>query len=143
MNKEIVLPSNIQVLVADDMMTMRKLIRKELNKMGLHKVVEAEDGQSAWNKIIVALDSGTPFELMLLDWKMPKRLGIDILRKIRSYEKMKYVPVLIMTAEAEKQDVINAIHTGVSGVVLKPFTANILRQKIFSAWETYESKRAA
>jgi two-component system chemotaxis response regulator CheY len=116
-----------RVLVVDDMMTMRKLVTKALKEFGLTDVVEATDGAKAWEALT---GSPTPVGLIVSDWNMPNSTGMDLLKRVRSESRFKDLPFLLVTAEAEKTQVAEAIQAGVSGYVVKPFTPPSLKEKL-------------
>jgi len=111
------------VLVADDSGTMRKIIIRSLNAVGITSVVEAADGAQA-----VALFKPGAFDLVLTDWNMPGKTGLEVIKEIRAQDAK--VPVIMITTEAEKQRVLAAIQAGVSDYLVKPFTAETLREKL-------------
>ncbi|MBI3223006.1 MAG: chemotaxis response regulator CheY [Nitrosomonadales bacterium] len=112
-------------LVVDDFSTMRRIVRNLLKELGFSDVQEAEDGVDALAK----LRSGD-FEFVVSDWNMPNMTGIELLRAIRADEKLKHLPVLMVTAEAKKENIIEAAQAGASGYVVKPFTAATLDEKL-------------
>lgn len=116
----------IKVLVADDFPTMRRIVKNLLKQIGFENIDEAEDGVQALNK----LKSGN-YGLVVSDWNMPSMEGIDLLRNIRQEaEPLKNIPFLMVTAEAEKEKVIEAIKAGVDNYIVKPFTAEVLKEKL-------------
>jgi two-component system chemotaxis response regulator CheY len=116
---------NFPVLVVDDFSTMRRIIKSALKQMGLEDVTEAEDGNIAFQKLKLK-----EFRLIVSDWNMPNCMGIDLLRKVRADEKYKHIPFLMVTAEARKDNVLEAAKAGVSNYITKPFTAEELQKKI-------------
>ena len=116
-----------RVLVVDDMMTMRKLVVKVCKEIGFTDITEAEDGAKAWEKVAAA---APPFGLVISDWNMPNTTGLDLLRRVRGDAKFAKLPFLMVTAEAEGHQVVEAVKAGVSNYVVKPFTADALRDKI-------------
>lgn len=124
---------DIKVLVVDDMLTMRKLVKKCLVDIGFALISEADDGESAWPLITQAIEQGQPFRLIVSDWNMPKVKGIDLLRKVRADERIKATPFVLLTAEAEQHQVVEAVNAGVSGYVTKPFTPAMLNEKLMKA----------
>jgi two-component system chemotaxis response regulator CheY len=117
--------TGIKVLVVDDFPTMRRIVKNLIKQVGFESIDEAEDGQQAWNK----LKSGN-FGLILCDWNMPKMEGIDLLKNIRQDAALKDIPFIMITAEAEKEKVIEALKAGVDNYIVKPFTAEVLREKL-------------
>ena len=121
---------NMSMLVVDDFPTMRRIVRSLLKELGSNNVEEAEDGQDALNK----LRSGK-FEFVVSDWNMPNLDGLDMLKQIRADESLKHLPVLMVTAEAKKENIIAAAQAGANGYVVKPFTAAILEEKLNKIFE--------
>lgn len=116
---------NTKFLVVDDFSTMRRIVRNLLKELGFANVQEAEDGVDALNKL-----RSEPFDFVVSDWNMPNMTGIDLLRSIRADESLKHLPVLMVTAEAKKENIIMAAQAGASGYVVKPFTAVTLDEKL-------------
>ncbi len=115
----------MKVLVADDFATMRKIVRNILKQIGFDNIVEAEDGQAA-----VQVLRNENIGLVVTDWNMPNMNGLELLEKIRSDPKTAHLPVLMVTAEGLKDNVVAAVKAGVNNYVVKPFTAEILQEKI-------------
>jgi len=116
---------NMKILVVDDFSTMRRIIRNILKQLGYSNIEEAEDGDVAFEKLKEA-----EYDFVITDWNMPNMTGLDLLKAIRSNEKLKDLKVLLVTAEAEKENVVQAAQAGVNDYVVKPFTADVLEQKI-------------
>ncbi|OGT24953.1 MAG: histidine kinase [Gallionellales bacterium RIFOXYB12_FULL_54_9] len=112
-------------LVVDDFSTMRRIVRNLLKELGFVNVQEAEDGVQALSKL--RTDS---FDFVVSDWNMPNMTGIELLREIRADAKLKHLPVLMVTAEAKRENIIEAAQAGASGYVVKPFTAATLDEKL-------------
>ncbi|MEP6932832.1 MAG: chemotaxis response regulator CheY [Nitrospirota bacterium] len=128
MNKEIeIMPAdqNMKILVVDDMSTMRRIVKNIMKQLGFANVEEAENGQDALDKL-----RQESFGFVISDWNMPVMTGIELLRAIRADDKLKAIPVLMVTAEAQKENLIEAIQAGVSNYIVKPFTAEILQEKM-------------
>ncbi|HYQ38222.1 MAG TPA: chemotaxis response regulator CheY [Pseudomonas sp.] len=121
---------NMSMLVVDDFPTMRRIVRSLLKELGFSNVEEAEDGQDALNK----LRAGN-FEFVVSDWNMPNLDGLEMLKQIRADDKLKHLPVLMVTAEAKKENIIAAAQAGANGYVVKPFTAAILEEKLNKIFE--------
>ena len=119
-----------KILVVDDMATMRKIIKNMLVNLGYKKIVEADDGIPAWNMISDSQELGEGFDFIVSDWNMPGMTGIDLLKKIRADERFARLPFLIVTAEAEQANVVIAVKAGVSNFVCKPFSVQVLKEKI-------------
>lgn len=116
---------NMKILVVDDMSTMRRIVKNILKQLGFSNVEEAENGQEALNKL-----KADGFDFVVSDWNMPVMPGIDMLRAIRADDKLKQIPVLMVTAEAQKENLVEAIKAGVNNYIVKPFTAETLQEKI-------------
>ena len=116
---------NTKFLVVDDFSTMRRIVRNLLKELGFANVQEADDGVDALNKL-----RSEPFDFVVSDWNMPNMSGIDMLRAIRADDSLKHLPVLMVTAEAKKENIIMAAQAGASGYVVKPFTAATLDEKL-------------
>lgn len=119
------LNTGAKILVVDDFSTMRRFIRGILEQLGYREVEEADDGDSALEKL-----RGTRFNLVIADWNMPRMNGLDLVRAIRADEGLKTIPVLMVTAEASKENIIEAVKSGASGYVVKPFSSDVLKEKI-------------
>ncbi len=117
--------TSIKVLVVDDMSTMRRILKNVLKQIGFSNLVEAENGQDALNKLKVG-DIG----LIVSDWNMPIMQGIELLRTVRADAELKHLPFLMVTAEDQKENIIEAVQAGVSNNVVKPFTAEALQGKL-------------
>jgi two-component system chemotaxis response regulator CheY len=116
---------NMRFLVVDDFSTMRRIVRNLLKELGFNNVEEAEDGAVALTK----LRAGR-YDFVVADWNMPNMDGLTMLQTIRSDESLKHLPVLMVTAEAKKENIIAAAQAGASGYVVKPFTAAVLDEKL-------------
>ena len=123
--------TELKILVVDDFATMRRIIRNLLKELGFDNVDEAEDGVSALAKLHSA-----PFDFVVSDWSMPNMNGIDLLRAIRADERLHHLPVLMVTAEAKKENIVAAAQAGASGYVVKPFTAATLDEKLTGILQT-------
>jgi len=122
------LPSpDINILIVDDMAAMRKILKTLLAQLGYKNVDEAEDGKQALEKLRQNPDK---YGLVITDWNMPNMTGIELVQAIRSDEKLKHLPVLMVTAEAKKENVLMAIKAGVNNYIVKPFTAETLKEKL-------------
>ncbi len=116
---------DMKILIVDDFPTMRRIIKNLLKEIGYTNVDEAEDGKVALSKL-----KSEPFDFIISDWNMPNMTGIELLRCVRSDSVLKDIPFLMVTAEAEKGNVIEAIKAGVDNYIVKPFTAATLKEKI-------------
>lgn len=129
-----VLDRNIKVLIVDDFSTMRRIIKNLLRDLGFTNTFEADDGNSA-----LPLLKGGDFEFVVTDWNMPVMQGIDLLKEIRKDPKLKHLPVLMVTAEAKREQIIEAAQAGVNGYIVKPFTAGTLQSKLDKIFERLDS----
>ena len=120
-------PPNTKFLVIDDFATMRKIIRKILTELGYSHVEEADDGATAWPLIQQAHEKGEPFQFVISDWNMPKMLGIDLLRTCKADPRFVSLPFMLVTAESEQKQILEAAKAGVSDYVVKPFNAATLK----------------
>jgi len=123
---------NLKILVVDDFSTMRRIVRNLLKELGYTNVDEAEDGVVALQKL-----KGANFQFVVTDWNMPNMTGIELLRAIRADPVLKPLPVLMITAEAKKENIIEAAQSGASGYIVKPFTAATLEEKLNKIFEKY------
>ena len=117
-------------LVVDDFSTMRRIVRNLLKELGFANVDEAEDGAVALQKL-----KSSPFDFVVTDWNMPNMDGLTLLQNIRRTPELKHLPVLMITAEAKKENIIAAAQAGASGYVVKPFTAVTLAEKLQKIFE--------
>ena len=126
--------NSMRILIVDDFSTMRRIVKNLLADLGYTNTAEADDGKTAWPM----LESGE-FDFVVTDWNMPGMTGIDLLKAVRSSEKLRALPVLMVTAEAKRDQIIAAAQAGVSGYVVKPFTAAALQEKIEKIFERVEA----
>lgn len=117
--------TGMKVLVVDDMSTMRRIVKNVLRQIGFSDIMEAENGQDALTKL-----KAGGFGLVVSDWNMPVMQGIELLRAVRADAELKTLPFLMVTAEAQKENLIEAVQAGVSNYVVKPFTAEVLQGKL-------------
>ena len=125
---------NMKILIVDDFSTMRRIIKNLLRDLGFNNTEEADDGNTGLPK----LQSGN-FDFLVTDWNMPGMTGIDLLRAVRADDKLKTLPVLMVTAEAKKEQIVMAAQEGVNGYIVKPFTAQTLKEKIDKIFERIEN----
>jgi len=119
------LDPNMRVLVVDDFATMRKIEKNILGQLGIKNVDEADDGSTALPKLMA-----NKYDIVLLDWNMPNMTGLELLKAMRAEESLKSVPVIMVTAEALKDNVVAAAQAGVNDYVVKPFNAATLEEKL-------------
>jgi len=115
----------MKFLVVDDYSTMRRIVKNLLHDLGYANVTEADDGKTA----LPLLQNGS-FDFLITDWNMPGMPGLDLLKAVRANDRLKKLPVLMLTAEAKREQIVEAAQAGVSGYVIKPFTAVTLKEKI-------------
>ncbi|QKK79623.1 Chemotaxis regulator protein CheY [Marinomonas primoryensis] len=127
---------NMKILIVDDFSTMRRIIKNLLRDLGFTNTVEADDGTTA----LPILQGGT-IDFLVIDWNMPGMTGIELLRAVRADEKLKSIPVLMVTAEAKRDQIISAAQAGVNGYVVKPFTAVALKEKIEKIFERIDAAK--
>lgn len=116
---------NMKILVVDDFATMRRIIKNVLKQIGFMNVLEADDGTTA-----LGILKKEKVDLIISDWNMPKMTGLDLLKAVRGDESMKTLPFLMVTAEAQKDNVLQAVQAGVSNYIVKPFTADAVKTKL-------------
>ncbi len=117
--------TSMRVLIVDDFSTMRRIIKNILRQLGFNNIVEADDGSAAWE--VLTKDQ---IEFIISDWNMPQMTGIELLRKVRASEEFADLPFLMVTAEAQQENIIEAVQAKVSNYIVKPFTAETLGEKI-------------
>ena len=116
---------NIRFLVVDDFSTMRRIVRNLLKELGFTNVDEAEDGQVALHKL-----KTQHFDFVVSDWNMPNMTGIELLKAVRADAQLKHLPFMMITAEAKRENIIEAAMAGASGYIVKPFTAATMEEKM-------------
>lgn len=116
---------SMKVLVVDDFATMRRIVKNILKQIGFTDIAEAEDGKNALKML-----QNDKFGLIMCDWNMPEMPGIELLNRIRADEQLKGIPFVMVTAEAQKENILDAVKAGVNSYIVKPFTAEIVEQKL-------------
>jgi len=124
----------MKILIVDDFSTMRRIIKNLLRDLGFNNTAEADDGTTA----LPILQSGS-FDFLVTDWNMPGMSGIDLLKAVRADAKLAKMPVLMVTAEQKRDQIIEAAQAGVNGYIVKPFTAVTLKEKIDKIFERLEA----
>ena len=117
----------MKLLVVDDSSTMRRIIKNTLSRLGYNDILEAENGALAW-EIMSVPDSG--IKILITDWNMPEMNGLELVKKVRAEEKYKDVPIIMVTTEGGKAEVITALRAGVNNYIVKPFTPQVLKEKL-------------
>ncbi|NVJ60316.1 MAG: chemotaxis response regulator CheY [Gammaproteobacteria bacterium] len=126
---------NMKILIVDDFSTMRRIVKNLLRDLGFTNTAEADDGQTA----LPMLQSGD-FDFLVTDWNMPGMQGIDLLKNVRADPNLKDLPVLMVTAEAKREQIVEAAQAGVNGYIVKPFTAGTLKEKIDKIFERIDGQ---
>jgi two-component system chemotaxis response regulator CheY len=119
------LDKNMKILVVDDFSTMRRIVKNILRQLNFANIIEADDGSTALETL-----QREKIDLVVSDWNMPKMTGLELLKAVRSDDALKHIPFLMVTAEAQQENIIEAVKSGVSNYIVKPFTAETLSQKI-------------
>ena len=119
------LDKKMKILVVDDFATMRRIVKNILRQIGFTNILEADDGSTALNIL-----KKEKVDLVITDWNMPKMSGLELLKAIRADDNLKDIPVMMVTAEALKENIIEAVKAGVNQYIVKPFTAQTLQEKI-------------
>lgn len=127
----------MKFLVVDDFSTMRRIVRNLLKELGFLNIDEAEDGAVALTKL-----TSEHFDFVVTDWNMPNMDGLTLLQKIRANPQLKHLPVLMITAEAKKENIVAAAQAGASGYIVKPFTAGTLSEKLSKIFEKLDREAA-
>lgn len=117
-------------LVVDDFSTMRKIVKKVLIESGFSNILEAVDGKNALEVLAASKAKSEPVDFIISDWNMPNMLGIELLKACRAMPEYKTIPFILVTAESEQANIIEAIKEGVSEYVIKPFNANTIKAKL-------------
>lgn len=131
-----------KILIVDDMNMFRAMVKQSLGTLEYKTVIDMPDGQSAFAALEQAIEENAPFELVISDWNMPKMKGLDLLKKVRSMPWGKDLPFIMLTAEAEKENVLQAMKEGVDMYMIKPFTVDTLKQKLLQTWTKTQQKKA-
>lgn len=129
--------NSLRFLVVDDFSTMRRIIKNVLENLGYSDIGEADDGKTA-----LPMLQGGRFDFVITDWNMPQMPGLELLKAIRADNSLKNLPVLMVTAEAKREQIVEAAQAGVSGYIVKPFTAEVLKQKLEKILQALPAGRA-
>lgn len=119
-------PKEINILIVDDFPTMRKIVKTVLKQLGYTRITEAEDGAEG----LEILKTNSSIQFVVSDWNMPNMTGIELLKEVRKNPKLKHLPFLMVTAEADKENIVEAVKSGVSNYIVKPFNAQTMKEKI-------------
>ena len=116
----------MKLLVVDDSSTMRRIIKNTLTRLGYKDVFEGEDGVQGWN----VLNDNTDIGMLITDWNMPEMNGLELVKKVRADARFKDLPIIMVTTEGGKAEVITALKAGVNNYIVKPFTPQVLKEKL-------------
>ena len=116
----------MKFLVVDDSSTMRRIIKNTLARLGHKEVIEGEDGEQGWK----ALQENDDIDVLITDWNMPNMNGLELVKKVRAEEKYEDMPIIMVTTEGGKAEVITALKAGVNNYIVKPFTPPVLKEKL-------------
>ncbi|MDH4945056.1 response regulator [Sulfurimonas sp. C5] len=116
----------MKLLVVDDSSTMRRIIKNTLARLGYKDILEGADGVEGWN----ALDANPDIEMLITDWNMPEMNGLELVKKVRADERFTDLPIIMVTTEGGKAEVITALKAGVNNYIVKPFTPQVLKEKL-------------
>ncbi len=128
---------NMKFLIVDDFSTMRRIVRNLLKELGFLNVDEAEDGVAALARL-----SNEQFDFVITDWNMPNMDGYALLQAIRKSPQLKHLPILMITAEAKKENIVAAAQAGANGYIVKPFTAATMSEKLNKIFDKFETEAA-
>lgn len=116
----------MKLLVVDDSSTMRRIIKNTLARLGYKDILEGADGVEGWNQ----MDTNPDIEMLITDWNMPEMNGLELVKKVRADDRFKDVPIIMVTTEGGKGEVITALKAGVNNYIVKPFTPQVLKEKL-------------
>lgn len=133
-------PTNTRILIVDDMASIRDLVRNQLKVMGFTEITESEDGVLAWTVLENQYAQANPIELVISDWNMPNMKGLDLLKKVRSSQVFAQLPFILLTSEAEREQVTEAVMAGVSQYIVKPFSGKVFEDKLKTAYQKHFKK---
>jgi two-component system chemotaxis response regulator CheY len=133
-------PLESRILVVDDMPTIRDLVKSQLKTMGYKFIMEAADGEAAMSILVANQTAGTPIQLVVSDWNMPKMTGLEFLKQLRASGEWANLPFVLLTSESERDQVTEAILSGVSQYLVKPFTAKTFDEKLKGVWLKHNPK---
>lgn len=119
-------------IIVDDFPSMREMMKNSLMELGFQSIVQAENGEIAWNAI---KNTNPPFDIILSDWNMPKLTGLDLLKKVRQDRRLSATPFILVTTENEKTQILEALKAGVNHYIVKPFSADLIRERLQAIWD--------
>lgn len=127
-------PVSTRILIADDMPTIRELVKNQLKAMGYTAIIESVDGEQAFKALVSNMGAGSPIQLVISDWNMPGMTGLELLKQVRAMPEWVNLPFVLLTSESEREQVTEAILAGVSQYIVKPFAAKAFEEKLKSVW---------
>jgi two-component system, chemotaxis family, chemotaxis protein CheY len=131
-------PKDTRILIIDDMPSIRDLVKVQLKSMGYSTLLEAQDGEEGLTVLNKQLSGGEPVQLVISDWNMPKLKGLELLKKVRASSEFKDLPFVLLTSEAEREQVTEAVLSGVSQYIVKPFSGKVFEDKLKTVWDKHK-----
>jgi len=131
------IPVETKILIADDMPTIRDLVKNQLKALGFKNILEATDGEQALNLLIQHESQEPKVKLVISDWNMPKMSGLEFLKQVRATDQWRELPFILLTSEAERDQVTEAILAGVSQYIVKPFAGKAFEEKVNAGWSKH------
>lgn len=135
--------TSIRILIVDDMPSLRDLLKAYLRRLGYLQISEAGDGKDAFQLMVAAKASGSPFDMVISDWNMPVMTGLELLKMVRAQPEWKLLPFILLTTESEKGRVLEAVHAQVSNYMVKPVEEEVLKEKMLKVWEKLNPPKPA
>lgn len=132
-------PLDSRILIADDVPSIRDLVKSQMKALGFKHIIEVGDGEQALQVLTNNQMAGTPIQLVISDWNMPKMTGLELLRQVRASSKWANLPFVLLTSESERDQVTEAILAGVSQYIVKPFAAKTFEEKLKGVWAKHNS----
>lgn len=127
-------PPETRILVIDDMPSIRELVKNQLRGMGYKNIQEAADGEEGLKVLVQGNSNGSPIQLVISDWNMPKMKGLELLKQVRGVAEWQNLPFVLLTSESEREQVTEAVLAGVSQYIVKPFAAKVFEEKLKTVW---------
>lgn len=128
-------PAGTRILIIDDMASLRDLLKAYLRRLGYKHISDASDGREAYQTMIAAKLSGSPFELIICDWNMPNITGLEFVKLVRANPDWKSIPIIMLTTENEKEKVMEAILAGATNYMVKPVEEQVLQEKLMRVYQ--------
>ncbi len=134
-------PDTTRILIADDMSSLRDLLKAYLRRLGFKQISEAADGHEAYQILLAAKSSGAPIQLVISDWNMPNCTGLEFLKMVRAVPEWKSLPFLLLTTESEKDKVLEALQAQVTNYIVKPIEEKTLEDKLSRTWQKLQGAK--